>query len=82
MRILMLLNSYERDGPGNLVHALISSMRFETNVGLYTAALARSGDFKQVYNNLSIPTMEFDMASWFDWKVGVPLPDDWKRAYD
>ena len=69
MRILMLLNSYERDGPGNLVHSLISTIRFEADVEVHTASLARSGDFKKIYNELNIPSMEFDMTSWFDWKV-------------
>lgn len=78
MRILMLLNAYEKDGPGNLVKALVAAMRFEPGVEIHTAALSRGGLMEEEYAALRIPTRNFEMASWFDWKV-VNRLKDWMR---
>lgn len=78
LRILMLLNAYEKDGPGNLVKALVSAMRFEPGVDIHTAALARGGPMIEEYAALQIPTQNFEMTSWFDWKV-VNRLKDWMR---
>lgn len=65
MKILFLLNSYEDDGPGRLIYALIERLSKYEGVSCATAALKHSGPLQEKFEDLLIPTRIINMRHFY-----------------
>lgn len=61
VRILFLLNAYEDDGPGRLIHSVVGKLIHYEGVECWTAALRRSGPMKEKFDSLLVPTKVIKM---------------------
>ncbi len=73
MKALFLLNAYERDGPGILLHGVMSRLAGDPALEIHTAALSRGGPLEENIRALGIPTRVIGMKHFFDWRRYLEL---------
>ncbi len=73
MKILILLNAYHDDGPGNLMLSIVRNLINKGDCRFYTAALSRGGSLKPLYEEMLISTKVLGIKGLFDIKAILSL---------
>lgn len=69
----MLLNSYQDDGPGNLILSVVRDLLGKGDMQFWTVAISRGGPLKSVYEEMMISTKVIGMHGYFDPKALMAL---------